>query len=84
LNQEGGLLVLFRSAGMLAGERQSAGTLALIPDAVGPHAGLGRRGGRIVEIPLRAGEQEARAMLSAALAGLQPWLPDELQAMIPC
>ena len=48
LDQSGGTIVLRGPAGRLAGERQSGGTLFAEASALGPFAGNGRRGGRLI------------------------------------
>jgi glutamate synthase domain-containing protein 3 len=52
LNQLGGDLVLLERVGALAGERQSGGRLFFKQGHIGLHAGRGRRGGRLVSLPL--------------------------------
>jgi len=69
LNQCGGTLVLLGGAGRLAGERQSGGSLFAGGNALGPHAGRDRRGGRFVAADARE-DREYRA----AVAGLDPWI----------
>ena len=50
LMQAGGSLVVLGAVGRLAGERQSGGILVVPDDRVGPHAGRGRLGGRLVRL----------------------------------
>jgi glutamate synthase domain-containing protein 3 len=80
LDQSGGLLAIRRPAGRLVGERQSGGRLVLLDAEVGPHLGLGRRGGRLLA-PFGAapgldpiGPADADAF-RGALDGLEPFLP---------
>lgn len=50
LCQAGGDLVLLADAGPMAGERQSGGRLFVLADRIGPHAGRGSRGGRLIRL----------------------------------
>lgn len=82
LDLAGGTLVLLGSSGRLAGERQSGGWLFACPERLGPHAGHGRRGGRVVALNLTNGlaaaaDPDEVRVLSAALSGLEPWLGQE-------
>lgn len=58
LNQRGGDLVVLGDVGRLAGERQQGGRLYVRDDRLGPFAGRGRQGGRLIRLP--AGELEGR------------------------
>jgi glutamate synthase domain-containing protein 3 len=49
LAQSGGTLAILGPTGRLAGDRQSGGWIFLPSGVVGPHAGRGRRGGRLIE-----------------------------------
>jgi hypothetical protein len=49
LAQSGGSLTILGSAGRLACDRQSGGRLFLPGGTLGPHAGRGRRGGRLID-----------------------------------
>ncbi len=49
LAQSGGILAILGSTGRLACDRQSGGRLFLPNGSIGPHAGRGRRGGRLIE-----------------------------------
>ena len=51
LNQLGGDLVLLDKIGALAGERQAGGRLFFKQGRTGPHAGHGRRAGRLIALP---------------------------------
>ncbi len=51
LAQCGGDLVLFGKVGALAGERQTGGRLFYKQGCTGPHAGHGRRAGRLIALP---------------------------------
>jgi glutamate synthase domain-containing protein 3 len=50
LGQQGGSLFLLGGSGPLSGERQSGGRVFLGDGQVGPHLGLGRRGGRLIAL----------------------------------
>ncbi len=50
LMQSGGSIVLLGTVGRLAGERQSGGLLVAHGDRLGPNAGRGRLGGRLVRL----------------------------------
>jgi glutamate synthase domain-containing protein 3 len=82
LNQSGGVLVLFGRAGVLAGERQTGGVLFASPGQTGRHAGRGRCGGRFLALPPAEDDEDAWGRLLAAVAGIEPWLPDEVLGMI--
>jgi methylamine---glutamate N-methyltransferase subunit B len=66
LAQAGGILAIFGSTGRLACDRQSEGRLFLPIGPLGPHAGRGRRGGRLLDRPEmdRLGAQDAEAWRS--------------------
>ena len=51
LAQSGGTLAILGSTGRLACDRQAGGRCFLVRGQVGPHAGRGRRGGRLIELP---------------------------------
>jgi len=51
LAQCGGDLVLLGKVGALAGERQTGGRLVFKQGRIGPHAGHGRRAGRLIALP---------------------------------
>jgi glutamate synthase domain-containing protein 3 len=51
LAQSGGTLAILGSSGRLAGDRQSGGRLFVPRGMLGPFAGRGRRGGRLIEVP---------------------------------
>ncbi|HMF35839.1 MAG TPA: glutamate synthase [Isosphaeraceae bacterium] len=51
LAQCGGDLVLLGKVGALAGERQAGGRLVFKQGRTGPHAGHGRRAGRLIALP---------------------------------
>ncbi len=51
LAQCGGDLVLLGKVGALAGERQTGGRLVYKQGCTGPHAGHGRRAGRLIALP---------------------------------
>ena len=79
LGLAGGSLVLLGAVGRLAGERQGGGRLWAVDGQLGPHAGRGRRGGRLVPIApegdgtsgMEPGDAEAFSSLMRAFA---PWL----------
>jgi glutamate synthase domain-containing protein 3 len=80
LNQRGGDLAVLGAVGRLAGERQQGGRLFVRDDRLGPFAGRGRQGGRLIRLPV--GEPEAqlstldrddRAALEAMLAECRRW-----------
>ncbi|SIO03240.1 GXGXG motif-containing protein [Singulisphaera sp. GP187] len=50
LNQRGGVLAMLGPIGRLAGERQVGGLIFAFRDQLGPHAGRGRRGGRLLPL----------------------------------
>lgn len=50
LNQRGGVIVVLGAVGRLAGERQSGGLFFARGGQLGPHAGRGARGGRLVRL----------------------------------
>ncbi|MBX6313732.1 MAG: glutamate synthase [Isosphaeraceae bacterium] len=80
LELAGGTLVLAGAVGRLAGERQSGGQIFAFADRLGPHAGHGRRGGRLILLPpgqvgSRGITPEEAATLRSALAAVAPWLP---------
>jgi glutamate synthase domain-containing protein 3 len=78
LNQSGGVLVLLGSAGLLAGERQSGGYLFVRDDRVGPHAGHGSHGGRLVRVADAAAlDPDAAGALAEVLGWARPWLPGD-------
>ena len=66
LAQSGGILAILGSTGRLACDRQSGGRLFLPNGRLGPHAGRGRRGGRLIEsLEMdRLGVEDARAWRS--------------------
>jgi glutamate synthase domain-containing protein 3 len=78
LDQAGGTIVLNGAVGRLAAERQAGGLLIARDERLGPHAGLGHRGGRFLRLvtgePLAAADHEC---LTEALADLSQWLPGE-------
>jgi glutamate synthase domain-containing protein 3 len=49
LAQSGGVFAILGSTGRLASDRQAGGRLFLPSGRAGPHAGRGRRGGRLIE-----------------------------------
>src|SRR5271157_4429765 len=72
LAQCGGDLVLLGKVGALAGERQAGGRLVFKQGRTGPHAGHGRRAGRLIALPpeqlLAAGlDQDDSRLIEAAL-----------------
>lgn len=81
LDQSGGLLAVAGPVGRLAAERQAGGRLFLLDPDVGPHPGVGHRGGRLLanglpipgSVPIEPDDLQA---LDDALRGLDPWLPD--------
>ncbi len=75
LAQSGGTLAILGPTGRLAGDRQAGGRLFVVRGQVGPHAGRGRRGGRLIEIPPIDGlsDDDIEAWREVAdLAG--PWI----------
>ena len=50
LNQRGGTIAALGAVDALAGERQSGGRFFVHEDQIGPHAGRGARGGRLVRL----------------------------------
>jgi methylamine---glutamate N-methyltransferase subunit B len=88
LCQSRGDLVLLGDAGPMAGERQSGGRLFALAHRIGPHAGRGGRGGRIIR--LNVGEVSDRgrpepnddiADLLERLNPLRPWLGSVLDSI---
>ncbi len=86
LDQAGGLLFLAGPVGRLLAERQSGGTALFLSGEAGPHAGLGRRGGRLAAVGSATaypggaevvGPEDLSA-LEETLRGLEPWLPPSL------
>ncbi|WP_422931230.1 glutamate synthase [Singulisphaera sp. PoT] len=77
LNQKSGVLVVLGRVGRLAGERQSGGLIFVDGSGLGPHAGRGHRGGRLVRLGSASdatpGELET---LRGAVSGLAPWIDD--------
>ena len=81
LRQTGGDLVLLGKTGPLAGEYQSGGRLFAFRDRIGPHAGRGRRAGRLIRLardsPIDHGIEVAEADhadLMGLLESFRPWL----------
>jgi glutamate synthase domain-containing protein 3 len=79
LQMGGGTLVILGPAGRLGGERQTGGRLFGYADRLGPHAGRGRLGGRLVLLDpeddgLSRAEPADALAFRQALAGLEPWL----------
>ena len=72
LDQLGGDLVLLDKVARLAGERQSGGRLFFKQGRIGPHAGHGRRAGRLVALHAEQAlasdlDQDDRRLIEAAL-----------------
>jgi len=75
LAQSGGILALLGPAGRLAGDRQTGGHLFAPLGAFGPHAGRGRRGGRLVEGPTAGPlDPDAARAWREARAAAAPWV----------
>jgi glutamate synthase domain-containing protein 3 len=75
----GGTLVILGPIGRLCGERQAGGLLLGYADRLGPHAGRGRQGGRLVLLEpeadgLSRAEPADALAFRQALAGLESWL----------
>ena len=76
LNLAGGVLALLGPSGRLAGERQSGGRIFARSDALGPHAGRGRRGGTFSRILPANDENDSQETFDLAAATLDwsAWL----------
>lgn len=79
LNQRGGVIVVLGAVGPLAGERQSSGHFFARGDRLGPHAGRGARGGRLVRLAaegdgLAGIDQEDAMVFRKTLEACAPWL----------
>jgi glutamate synthase domain-containing protein 3 len=76
LDLSGGTLILLGAVGRLAGERQSGGRLFAYADRLGPHAGHGRRGGRLLALEPGTGTSDADDLEAYrdALEAFSPWL----------
>jgi glutamate synthase domain-containing protein 3 len=82
LDQHGGSVVILGSVGRLAAERQTGGFFAARAEAIGPHAGIGRSGGRFVAWSPGATLDPADAeALRQAAAGAEPWLSIDLATL---
>lgn len=81
LNQRGGVLAILGPVGRLAAERQAGGLIFAYRDRVGPHAGRGARGGRLVLLnPARDSESdelvrpEELETMDSVLGEFRSWL----------
>ncbi len=79
LDQRGGVLAVLGDVGRLAGDRQSGGRLFAHAGRLGPHAGRGARGGRLVLLapgddPLAGVDPDDASVFRALLGDLAPWL----------
>jgi glutamate synthase domain-containing protein 3 len=82
LNQTGGTIVVLGNVGALGAERQAGGTFLAFADRIGPMAGRGHRGGRLVLLPQfgegalskESAASPERAELATILAPLSSWL----------
>jgi methylamine---glutamate N-methyltransferase subunit B len=75
LAQSGGTLAILGDIGRLAGDRQSGGRLFSPRGQLGPHAGRGRRGGRLIQGPHSVGfdPDDSRAWLEVG-GFIAPWI----------
>ena len=85
LNQRGGVLAILGPVGRLAGERQAGGLLFAFRDQLGPHAGRGGRGGRLLRLisesvgddPVEAGDLETFRAVLLDFSRWTGWEPDD-------
>lgn len=75
LAQTGGTLAILGKTGRLTGDRQSGGRLFVCRGQLGPHAGRGSRGGRLIELPTD-GELDSEEALawSEVVEHISPWI----------
>lgn len=79
LLQGGGTLIVLGTLGRLSGERQWDGLAIFRREGLGPHHGRGRRGGRVLLVPVAIGldgDHEDLAILATAVAQAGEWLAD--------
>ncbi|MEO6808019.1 MAG: glutamate synthase [Isosphaeraceae bacterium] len=79
----GGVLVVGGNADRLMGERQCGGLIFALGPQNGPHAGHGRRGGRLIALEnLGKLDPAAAKTLHEALEGFTPWLEPTFAQLI--
>lgn len=74
LAQSGGVLILGGDVGRFLGDRQSGGLVFVRRGTIGPHAGHGRVGGRLIGPGFEPARTEDMALIESAQRSLAPWL----------
>ncbi len=77
LLQSGGVLIVAGEVGRLSGDRQAGGCVLYASGRVGPHRGRGRRGGRMIALPLPPSATiEDQEAVETALQACGAWRTD--------